>query len=177
MKKAKLNKVPKKEEIEIQDSYSIKQFLMIIIIIAVIFGIFYFITYFVAKPKNNEIQNSSTVIDNQMITLNHLLDRKENEYYVLATKSSLYNNHSNLNYHELYNKYINEYSNKDGSLKFYKINLNDALNKKYLGEETIISQNLDDLKLSDEVLFKIKNGTIEESFVGNKDIIKELSNI
>lgn len=177
MKKAKLNKSAIKEEIDIQDSYSLKKFILILIVLTIVFVTFYFITFLVVKPKNNNLSNSTAVIDSQMITMNHLLDRKENEYYVLATKASLYSGYSQVNYQELYNKYISNYLKNENSLKFYKINLDDALNKIYLSDETNIDNNLENLKLSDEVLFKISNKKIDKAFVGSKEILEELSNL
>jgi len=40
-----------------------------------------------------------------------------------------------------------------------------------------ISNEISELKLNDETLFKIKNGKIEEYFVGSKEILKALSTL
>ena len=179
MKKAKINKVEKKQaNVVIEESYSIKNLIYIVLIIVAILGIFYFITTLVVKPVKLKPENTITEFDSTKITLNNLLDRKEKEYYVLATMESLYDSvNSKIKYSELYNNYITEYSKEEDSLPFYTINLDDALNKNYISDKTNISSNINEIKLNDEVLFKIKDKKIEEYYVGNKDILKILSSL
>ena len=173
MKKAKLIKTEEKQ-IE-KDTYSLKSLLSIIIIIIIILGAFYFITTLVIHPtQENNNNNTITEIDSTKITLNNLLNRKESEYYVLATKES-YN--SQVNYIMLYNNYISEYKKDEKALPFYNVDLDDALNKNYIGEKLNISNEINEIKLNDEVLFKVKDEKIEKYFVGSKDILEVLSNL
>ena len=181
MKKGKISKANKKEQIEqISESYSVKSLLLIILIIIVVFVAFYFITTLVVKPqKQNDTDNDTvTQIDSNKITLNHLLDRSEDEYYVLATKQSLYSDYnSKINYIEIYDKYISDYKLLENSLPVYIIDLDDALNKNYIGDELNISDQLDKLKLNDETLFKIEKGKIKNYYVGSKSITEALSSL
>lgn len=175
MKKAKLVKNNKKQEIIEKDSYSLKSFLLIILVLVIILGIFYFITTLVVKPVNPaDNDNGITIIDETKITLNNLLNRKEKEYYVLATKQ---NNNAQANYQTLYNNYITEYKKEENALTFYNINLDDALNKSYISDKLNISNDLSELKVNDDILFKIKDNKIEKYFVGSKDILEELSTL
>lgn len=175
MKKAKLVKNNKKQEIIEKDSYSLKTFLLIILVLVIILGIFYFITTLVVKPVNpTDNDNGVTIIDETKITLNNLLNRKEKEYYVLATKE---NNNTQANYQTLYNNYITEYKKQEGALTFYNINLDDALNKGYISDKLNISNDLSELKVNDDILFKIKDNKIEEYFAGSKNILKQLSTL
>lgn len=175
MKKAKLVKNNKKQEIIEKDSYSLKSFLLIILVLVIILGIFYFITTLVVKPVNpTDNDNGVTIIDETKITLNNLLNRKEKEYYVLATKQ---NNNTQTNYQTLYNNYINEYKKQEKSLTFYNINLDDALNKGYISDKLNISNDLSELKVNEDILFKIKDNKIEEYFTGSKNILKQLSTL
>jgi len=176
VKKAKLLKNNKKQETQIEkDSYSLKSFLLIILVLVIILGIFYFITTLVVKPVNTEDNNNGvTIIDSTKITLSNLLNRKEKEYYVLATKE---NNNTQADYQMLYNNYINEYKKQEQSLTFYNVNLDDALNKVYISDKLNISDDLSELKVNDDILFKIKDNKIEEYFAGSKDILKELSTL
>ena len=175
MKKAKLVKNNKKQEIMEKDTYSLKSFLLIILVLVIILGIFYFITTLVVKPVNpTNKDNGVTIIDSTKITLSNLLNRKEEEYYVLATKQ---NNNAQANYQTLYNNYINEYKKQEDALTFYNVNLDDALNKNYISDELNITNDLSELKVNDDILFKIKDNKIEEYFAGNKNILKELSTL
>ena len=175
MKKAKLVKNNKKQvEIE-KDSYSLKNLLLIILVLVITFGIFYFITTLVIDPiEESSTNNTATQVDSTKIILNNLLDRKNKEYYVLATKE---NKNTQVNYQGLYNDYISKYTSEKDSLTFYYVDLDDALNKNYISEELNISDEISEIKLNVDVLFKVKNNKIKEYFVGSSDILEALSNL
>ena len=175
MKKAKLIKNNKKEQVVENDTYSLKKLLLIIIVLSVLFGVFYFITFQLVDPiEQNETDNEVIEIDESLIHLGNLLNIKEKEYYVLATKKSKNNQ---TNYHELYNQYITKYSENDESLKFYNVDLDNAINKTYIGDELNITNNINEIKLNDDVLFKIKDSKIEEYYIGNSEILETLSKL
>lgn len=178
VKTARIRKKQIKEKKVEQQEYSLKSMIIILLIISVVFGLFYFLTMFLAKPATNEEQTQS-VIDDSNITINQLLNRNEDEYYVLAIKESLYNKggYIQTDYIKIYNSYINKYTEKDNSLKFYYIDLDNALNKNSFGEKLNITQDLEKLILNDEVLFKIKKGKIEKTYIGKDKIIDKLSRI
>ena len=153
----------------------IRNIIRIILILVITFGVFYLITTLVVNPVEEQtLNNTPTEIGSTKITLNNLLNRKETEYYVLATKES---DNSQVNYIMLYNNYISEYKKDEKALTFYNVDLNDALNKNYISEKLNISNEISEIKLNEEVLFKVKEGKIEEYFVGSKDILKALSNL
>lgn len=178
MKVAKIRKSSQKEQQIQEETYSIKGMIKILIILLLIFGIFYFITTIFVKEKNISEENSTTVIDNSKIILNQILLQKEREYYVIATKKSLYDSsYIQTDYIRLYNEYINKYSQEEGSLKFYYVDLDDALNKKYFSDKLNIVNEISKLEINDEVLFKIKNKKIEKTYIGKDKIIDKLSRL
>lgn len=178
MKVAKIKKSSVKEQTVLEETYSIKSMIKILIILLLIFALFYFVTTFLIKDRKIEEDNSTAVIDTSKITLSQLLSQKENEYYVIATKNSLYDSsYIETNYIGIYNEYINKYSQEEESLKFYYVDLDDALNKKYSSAELNIANEISELKLNDEVLFKIKNNKIEKTYVGKEKIIDKLSRL
>lgn len=176
MKKAKLVKQSdEKKKEELKESYSVKNLLTIILIVLVIFVGFYFITTLVVKPTSTAKSNNTSEVDSSKISFSQLLNMSEDEYYVLATNKNEYNN--NTNHLATYDRYINNYTSKDDSLKFYRIDLSDALNKSYIDDPTKISSELKGVKLSNEVLFKIKSGKIEKYYVGSESIINALKEL
>lgn len=180
VKVAKLKKIEEKQpKQKIEEKYSLKNMIIIIMITCIVLTIFYFITLLVVKNnKPIDKENSIVEIDSNKITMGQLLDRKEKEYYVLAIKESLHLSlNTNMNYSELYNNYISSYEQTENSLPIYKIDLDDALNKNYFSEETNITNNLTKLKINNEVLFKIKNNKIEKHYLGSSEILKELKNL
>ena len=180
MKKAKLIKNKKEEQKKVEnDTYSIKNLILIVLVISVVFVLFYLVTTIFVKPvEENNISNEVTELDSTKITLSNLLDRSEDEYFVLAIKESLYDSYnSKINYSELYNNYISRYTSNENSLQFYYVNLDDALNKNYISDEINISNKVSEIKLNDEVLFKIKNGVIEQYYVGSSEILEALNTL
>lgn len=178
MKVAKIKKNSKKEQSIQKETYSIKSMIKILIILLLIFGVFYFITTLFIKNNNTSEDNSKVVIDNSKITLSQILSQKENEYYVIATKKSLYeSSYTQTNYVVLYNEYINKYNQGEESLKFYFVDLDDALNKKYLSDNLNIVNKVSEIEINDEVLFKIKDNKIEKSYVGKDKILDKLSRL
>ena len=179
----KVAKIRKKEEaktkiMDTSETYSIKSMIKILFIILLIFGIFYFVTFLLVKNRGQQDDSSAAVIDSTKITLSQLLNRNENEYYVIATKASIYDSsYINANYIELYNSYINTYKQEEKSLPFYYVDLDSALNKKYVSEESNIDNELSELKINDEVLFKIKDGKIEKTYIGKDEILDKLSRL
>lgn len=174
MKVAKIKKTKEKEAVVVEDTYSIKNIIKIMVILFILFGLFYLITYFLVKDRKIETPTQESVIDSSKIVLGQLLNRSEKEYFVLATKSDD-SNYSRTNYMDLYNNYINVYSQKDEALSFYYVDLNNALNKKYYSEELNITEEISNMKLNDDVLFRIKDGKINKTYVGKDKIIDKLS--
>ncbi len=172
-------KTVKKQEIKMEtNEYSFKNLMTILITIVVIFGIFYFITTLVVKPIKEsyvpDMNDDEFEFKFDSITLNHLLDRKEKEYYVIATKSY---QGSKADYKVIFNEYIDKYLDEDDAKPFYSVNLSDTFNSEYMSDSVNISNNLTKLKLNDNTLFKIKNGKIDKYYVGNKAILDALSSL
>ncbi len=181
MKKAKITKQLKKKEKPIETSeYSLKNLVIIIVSLLVIFALFYLITTLIVKPASKDyLDNSNEYQFNfTKIILNHLLDRPEDEYYVIAVKKSDSSEvNQNANYKVIYSKYIQDYRSKEDALTFYNVDLSELINKSYVKDETNITDNLNELTLSDDVLFKIKKGKIDKYYVGSENIIKALSDL
>lgn len=174
MRVAKIKKTEKKKKEVMEESYTLKDMLLIVLLVLIAFIIFYFITYFVVKKDVDTTETSSNVeIDETKITFNNLLNRKEDTYYVLAYRSNVENTQTN--FKNIYDSYISTYKYTANSLPFYYIDIDDAFNKSFIGEELNISEDLSSLKINDEALFKISNGKIEESFVGREEILNKLS--
>ena len=178
MKVAKVRKKTNETKLEHEETYSIKSLIKILIVLVIVFGAFYFITTLLVKNRGREDEKHISVIDSSKIILSQLLNRNEEEYYVLATKASLYqSSYVETDYIEFYNNYINKYAQEEDALTFYYVDLDSALNKKYYDEELNITEDFSKLKLNDEVLFKIKEGKIEKTYVGKDNILDKLSRL
>ena len=178
MKVAKIRKKEETNKVQITEDYSVKNIVKILMILLLVFAAFYAITFFLVKNRKADEGNSPVVIDSTQITLSQLLNRNESEYYVIATKPSLYKtSYVQTNYIDIYNSYINKYKQTEDALKFYYVDLDNALNKKYFGEELNITNEVSELKINDEILIKVSNGEISKTYVGKDKIIDKLSRL
>ena len=164
-KKISANKNIKKSEKKAETVISnneLKNLLKITLIICGVLLVFYFITILVQNKDNNVNKDSDTtaVIQYSKILAGEILNRSENEYYVLVEKEA--------DYSSLYSPVYN-YQQK-GDLKLYTATLDNALNKRYLGEESNFEQRFPIFKES--TLLKIKDNNIVEHYEGVEAILK-----
>lgn len=138
----------------------------IVLIILATFGIFYVLTYYLQKNKNNEssINNTNKFVEIRYdeILIGSMLNQKENEYYVLIV--------NNKEYTKTYKSFIDQYSN--GNKIYYSL-LDNDLNKKYLTTDSsnLNVSDLKDFKVSKVSLLKVSNKVIVESFEGYENVI------
>ena len=178
MKVAKVKEKKNNNREKHEETYNLKSMIKILLCIVIIFMAFYVITNIIVSNRKSEPDNNVTVVDFSKITLSQLLSREEDEYFVIATMASLYNStYIDTNYINLYNQYINNYKQKEESYAFYYVDLDNALNKNYISDKLNITDDLSKLQLNDEVLFKIKNGSIEKTYIGREKILDKLSRI
>ena len=153
------------------ESFKIKNVIIILLIIMIVLVSFYFITKYVLEHKKDDTPVAESVIDREKIIFGQMFNRPDSEYYVIAYDSTGKSK-------DIYNKYIDKYNSKDGSIKVYEIDLKDDFNKNYIANKSNIVSDIDNLKVSGDTLFKIKDKNIEMYKEGSNDIssyLKEIS--
>ena len=154
-----------------ESSFSIKNLFIILAIMATIFVGFYFITEYVLENKTDSREIQESVIQRDKIIFGQLFNRSESEYYVIA-----YRDDSKAK--SLYDKYITDYKKKENHLKVYEINLNESFNKDFIAATENIVNDVENFKVSDETLLKIKDKKVEVHKTGSNEInayLKEIS--
>lgn len=158
---------PKMNHSPMNETDEFRRFVIIIIIIAVIALVFYFLAVAVAN-KNNALKyknnSEASQIEYDEIIIGEMFN-KTNEYYVLLLKKDN-------DFKTIYENYIKTYKKKDNSLNVYKVDLSNAFNKKYVSDNNNFDVN--NFKIADNALLKIKEKQIIESYVGNDAIIEQL---
>lgn len=150
-----------------ENEYKIGNLIKITVILVLIIAIFYGLTIIITKNKKQELENevpSNTKIQYEEILIGNIYNQKETEYYVLVELESDYLTLSSS---------VNSYNKKDDALKLYVSNLNDGFNKKYLGEKSDFTKEYP--TFSKSTLLKISNKKIVEYTEGTDDIQKKLS--
>ena len=153
-----------KQEKYIQNDEMVK-LIRIFLIIVVVFMLFYALTVTISNKKNKpSIENNNVdSIQYTEILLGTIFNKKENSYYVIAEFKDDEKN---------YSSYVNEYNKKEDALNIYYVDMNDAMNSKYINDEENITNDISDLRISKTTLFKIENGQITEHYSGNEKILE-----
>lgn len=172
MTKNKNNRI-KNKRIESEEQIEIKRFIIILLVLVIlVIGIYFFTRIFVTKDlfaKNDDKDTPITGTINYDTTLiGGMLNKPEDEYYVLAYKSEEITNDV------YYGGLVSNYKKKSNALKVYIADLSNELNKKYYDKENINTSSLENLKLGDVTLFKVNKGKIIRVFTKEEDITKEL---
>lgn len=174
MKVAKIKKTDKKvKKVEFEEELTLKKFVTTIVSILLVLAVFYFITTLVVKPIINSKKSDPVQFDSSKITMGQLLSRSDKRYYALAVKKSEHLEMATFNFIELYNSYIDAYKKKDNALNVYWIDMDEAFNSAYWGEEL----DIDKLIINDDVLFEISNGKIKKYYVGHTKISEALAKL
>ena len=133
MKKIKQKKIQPKP-VTLDDNYQAKNMFIIIIIMVVLLVPLYFITTLVLnnnKDNEEEVVDTTPVqIQSEKILVGQLLNRPNSSYYVIAYKKDN-------KMITLFDNYINDYKNNEEHLEFYKIDLDDGLNKGYISDTAL----------------------------------------
>lgn len=168
-KRIKVEKYRSEEQIEMLRFIRI---LIIVIILAV--GVYLFTRIFVTKDMNNKKEDTNVTaipgtIDYNSTLIGNMMSKPENEYYVLIYDFKAIDS-------VFYSGLTNSYSNNEKALKVYVADLSNELNKQHLStDKNNLTDNIEEFKVTDATLLKIKNSKIEKSFVTDNDISKELA--
>lgn len=172
-KKKTINKVKNNNKQTMVSTNELTNLIKIIVIVCIVLLAFYFITVLVNKnstSSTNDTDDTVAIIQYEKIMVGQILNRAENEYYVLVEKENDVNT-------DLYKSYTSIYSGKDGALNVYTVDLSEVFNLNYVGEETVIDSTVANLRFNDTTLIKVNNGIIETSFIGVNNIEEHLKQI
>lgn len=148
----------------------ISSFVKIIIGMVLILFVMYFVTN---KIASNNVDYSKTYTDGSVgyssIIIGSLLNRADEEYYVLIFDSE------NVDNTYVINK-ASEYASDEKSLPLYTADLSHELNKKFLSDKSSYKKDsLDNFKVSGTTLVKVKGSSIVKFIEGIDNIKKELN--
>ena len=111
----------------------------------------------ILTKKNSQ----ETEIQTNMLMAGNLFNKEENEYLVLAYDMSS----------EKENYYGALTSNYKGTMHLYYLDLSSGFNRKFIGDKTVISNDLGKLRFGGSTLLIIKGNVITKSYTSESDII------
>lgn len=154
-----------KSEVE-NEIYSFIKILIVVVLLVI--GVYFFTNAFVNKDYDVKKDGQEGVVSSNSIIVGSMFNRPYKEYYVLAYKGDE-------NDAVLFGSYVSLYESKEGALRIYTVDLDNALNNSYYSENgNSKAKKLDELKISSPTLIKIKNGSISKYIEGQTNIKKEL---
>lgn len=162
-----------KNNVRIENSSDeIKKLVVLILIVTAFFFIFYGITVLILKKDNKQTEEIKEVtkIDYEKILVSQILTQPENNYYVIVT---IENDANNTTYESLIEKYYEKSNHK----KIYSINLDDPMNKTFIGDKTNLQGEVKNFKFEKSTLLEVEQKTIKAIFDGSTDILEKLNNL
>ena len=173
MKKAKLSS-QKKTNSMISTDNEMSKLIILILVVALVFALFYVITLFVTKKDSgsttNEGENDTQVsIQYEKILASNIFTQKNNEYYVLVY-------FSDDNYLDLYKSYLSYYRTSiEGAVPYYLVDMSDVFNKSFIAEKSNLNvSNIKELKFSQTALLRLRDNKIISTYEGNEQITGKL---
>ena len=114
----------------------------------------------------NKKNNKETEINSQKVMAGTMFDKEDGEYYVLAYDMTDEKN-------DFYGLLIDNYY---GDKKLYVLNLGSGFNNDFLGDKTVISEDLTKLKFASATLLLINKDKITKSYQIEEEIVNQLNN-
>ena len=166
-------KVEEKNKIENVGSFDADIFKVIYIVLGVIciFCIFYLITIFVLNKDENTTKTDEEVeISLDTTIVGRSFSMPEDKYYVLYYDAK--DEAVSEEYSSTITNYI--YSTSEDHVKLYTVDMSDALNKKYVSEESkSMPEKVSDIAIKGTTLMVIEKGKVVE-YTEDKTRIEEL---
>ena len=166
-------KVEEKNKIENVGSFDTDIFKVIYIVLGVIciFCIFYLITIFVLNKDENTTKTDEEVeISLDTTIVGRSFSMPEDKYYVLYYDAK--DEAVSEEYSSTITNYI--YSTSEDHVKLYTVDMSDALNKKYVSEESkSMPEKVSDIAIKGTTLMVIEKGKVVE-YTEDKTRIEEL---
>lgn len=176
MAKKQLQKIKREKYHSDEQTEITKLIWLLVIIIILILGVYFFTRIFVTKDLLNKDKTNSEALTGEInyntILLGSMFTKTEKEYYVFVYNSedikSVY-----------YSGLISAYKKNKNALRVYTADLNNEFNKQYIDEENINlnTNNLNSFKVGKLALIKISNGKVEKAYSQENEIIKALEYI
>lgn len=143
-----------------------------LLIVLIIFGVFYLFTLYLVRESDSD-SNDSTVSDNANISYEEIL--VGNSFDMSGEYLVLYYDHSEDELESKFTNLISEYKSKENSLSVYIVDMDNALNTKYISDDSNTSpKSVSELKIKGSTLIKFNNGNVIDYIEGEENITSYL---
>ncbi len=151
-------------------SLGIKKVLFSIFFVILVIGCAYLLTlYLTDKGKRSAVATPEARIQYEIILAGESFSQNSKDYIVV------YYDEKDMS---VYSEVFSSYSEKEGKPKLYKCYTNEALNKKFVGdEENRKVRRPQDLKVKENTLIHFKDHQVVDYITGSEDIISYIESL
>lgn len=143
--------------------------IIIIIVVAVVLlvGMYFLTTVILNKDSDDNSKITENAIQYDEILAGESFNQSEDEYYVIYYDSS--------NEYSVISSLISSYQLNSSDTKLYSVDLADGMNKKYVTDGNIVTDNASSLRVKDTTLLKFNNGEVSEVITDTNEITSFLN--
>lgn len=146
----------------------VKKTIIIIVVAVVLLVSMYFLTTVILnKDSDDNSKITENAIQYDEILAGESFNQSEDEYYVIYYDSS--------NEYSVISSLISSYQLNNSDTKLYSVDLADGMNKKYVTDGDIVTDNASSLRVKDTTLLKFNNGEVSEVITDTNEITSFLN--
>ena len=155
---------------ESTETKTVKQFIIILLVVILIaIGIYFITTKFVntSDSNNTDTEENLEYIDPTVAIVGTMLKKLETDYYVMLFDTK------DIDVATYYNL-LDKYESKEDSIRVYTVDLSNPLNSKYMDRENpnLNTTNIEEMRFGAITVLKVVNNQVEKSYSTIEDIKK-----
>ena len=131
-----------------------KTIIIIVVAVVLLVGMYFLTTVILNKDSDDNSKITENAIQYDEILAGESFNQSEDEYYVIYYDSS--------NEYSVISSLISSYQLNSSDTKLYSVDLADGMNKKYVTDGNIVTDNASSLRVKDTTLLKFNNGEVSE---------------
>ena len=147
----------------------VKKVIIILVVIVILLGGTYLLTTKILKKSNSTTSNKVTKnsIQYDEILAGESFNQNNDEYFVIYFDKS--NNSSS------FSSLVSSYQLNNTKTRMYSVDLSSGFNKDYVTDGEVVVHDINDFKVKDGTLIKVKNGEVEEVITDTTEITNILN--
>ena len=144
-----------------------KTIIIIVVAVVLLVGMYFLTTVILNKDSDDNSKITENAIQYDEILAGESFNQSEDEYYVIYYDSS--------NEYSVISSLISSYQLNSSDTKLYSVDLADGMNKKYVTDGNIVTDNASSLRVKDTILLKFNNGEVSEVITDTNEITSFLN--
>ena len=144
-----------------------KTIIIIVVAVVLLVGMYFLTTVILNKDSDDNSKITENAIQYDEILAGESFNQSEDEYYVIYYDSS--------NEYSVISSLVSSYQLNSSDTKLYSVDLADGMNKKYVTDGNIVTDNASSLRVKDTTLLKFNNGEVSEVITDTNEITSFLN--